>query len=226
MKAVASFFLPLCVLTMLAGCASQTVFLNDYELNESSVKQVQELLENEGFDVQVISLQLPASIDSSTLLSGSRATFGPSVDRLVKALDELGYQNVNTVIVQKGNHWYRGNNIGLYLFDAELTEKPGRNVQGEYKAEDCESMETLTLTKEQKFIITFSDSEPLKGNWAVESMPYINLFRSTPYLNFYYQVELEKQQDFSGEVDVISLHPLGKHAQIQDCVFVKGVRVN
>ncbi|RUO26578.1 hypothetical protein CWE09_07700 [Aliidiomarina minuta] len=222
MKAFAPFF----ILVMLAGCASQKVFLNDHMLNEASVKQVQELLESEGFEVQVISLQPPASIDSSTLLSGSRATFGPSVDRLVKALDELGYQNINTVIVQKGNHWYRGNNIGLYLFDAELTGKPGRNVQGEYRAEDCESMETLTLTRDQEFIITFSDSELLEGNWAVESMPYIHLFSSTPRLNFYYQVEFDRKKDFSWEVDIVRLHPLGNNVYIQDCVFVKGVRVN
>ncbi|RUO25556.1 hypothetical protein CWE09_02140 [Aliidiomarina minuta] len=226
MKTAASFFLPFFILMTAAGCASQKVFLNDYKLNESSVEQVQELLESEGFDVQVISVQPPSSIDSSTLLSGSRAAFGPSVDSLVKALDELGYHNISTTIVQRGNHWYRGDNIGLYLFDADFTEKPGRDVQGEYTAEDCESMETLTLTREQEFIITFADSEPLAGNWAVESMPYIHLFSSTPRLNFYYQVEFERIKDFSWEVDIVRLHPLGNHVQIQDCVLVKGLRVN
>ena len=222
MKAIAPFF----ILIMLSGCASPKVFLNDYKLSESSVQQVQELLESEGFDVQIISVQPPSSIHSSTLLSGSTASFGPSVDRLVNVLDELGYDNINTIIVQQGNHWYRGDNVGLYLFDAEFARKSGRNVQGEYKAEDCESMATLTLTRDQAFIITFADSEPLTGNWAVESMPYVHLFGSTGYLNFYYQVEFEKQNDFSGEVDITRLHPLGNHRQIQDCVFVKGVRVD
>ena len=226
MKAAASLLLPFVILMTVSGCASQKVFLNDYSLNESSVKQVQELLESEGFDVQVISVQPPSAIHSSTLLSGSRAAFGPSVDELVSALDELGYHNISTAIVQQGNHWYRGDNIGLYLFDADFIEKPGRNVQGEYTAEDCESMETLTLTREQEFIITFADSEPLTGNWAVESMPYIHLFSRAPRLNFYYQVEFEREKDFSWEVDIVRLHPLGNHVQIQDCVFVKGVRVD
>lgn len=226
MKSAVSLFVPFFILIMLSGCASQKVFLNDYKLNESSVQQVQELLESEGFDVQVISVQPPSSIHSSTLLSGSTASFGPSVDRLVNALDELGYHNINTTIVQQGNHWYRGDNVGLYLFDAEFTGKTGRNVQGEYKAEDCESMATLTLTRDQAFIITFEDSEPLTGNWAVESMPYIHLFSRAPRLNFYYQVEFEKQKGFSGEVDITKLHPLGNHRQIQDCVFVKWVRVD
>ena len=75
MKATASLFLPFFILMTLAGCASQKVFLNDYKLNESSVKQVQELLESEGFDVQVIWIQPPRAIHSSTLLSGSRAAF-------------------------------------------------------------------------------------------------------------------------------------------------------
>lgn len=222
MKAIVPFL----ILMMMSGCASQKIFLNDYKLNDSSVQQVQALLESEGFDVQVISVQPPSSIHSSTILSGSRAAFGPSVDSLVNALDELGYHNINTTIVQQGNHWYRGDNIGLYLFDADSADKPGRNIQGKYRAEDCESMATLTLTREQEFIITFADSEPLTGNWAVESMPYIHLFGNTGYLNFYYQVEFEKHKDFSGEVDITRLHPLGNHRQIQDCVFVQGVRVD
>lgn len=222
MKAISPFL----ILMMLSGCASQKVFLNDYKLNDSSVQQVQALLESEGFDVQVISVQPPSSIHSSTILSGSRAAFGPSVDRLVNALDELGYHNINTTIVQQGNHWYRGDNIGLYLFDADFADKPGHNVQGKYTAEDCDSMATLTLTRGREFIITFADNQPLTGNWEVESMPYLHLFGSTGYLNFYYRVEFDKQRDFSGEVAIIRLHPLGNHRQIQDCVFVQGFRVD
>ena len=138
MKAIVPFL----ILITASGCASQKVFINDYKLNDSSVQQVQELLESEGFDVQVISVQPPSSIHSLTILSGSKAAFGPSVNRLVNALDELGYHNINTTIVQQGNHWYRGDNIGLYLVDADFADKPGRNVRGKYSAEDCESMET------------------------------------------------------------------------------------
>ncbi|MBA3989376.1 MAG: hypothetical protein C0463_09695 [Idiomarina sp.] len=223
MKATVPFFI---VLT-LSGCASQKVFLNDYKLNDASVEQVQALLEREGFDVQVISVQPPSSIHSSTILSGSSAAFGSSVDRLVNALDELGYHhNINTSIVQQGNHWYRGDNIGLYLFDADFIDKPGRNIHGDYSAEDCESMATLTLTRKQEFTITFEDNEPLTGSWAVESMPYLHLFGNTGYINFYYQIEFATQQDFLGEVNIMRLHPLGNHRQIQDCVFVQGVRAD
>ena len=115
---------------------------------------------------------------------------------------------------------------GLYLVDADFADKPGRNVRGKYSAEDCESMAALSLTREHEFTITFSDNEPLTGNWAVESMPYVHLFGSTGYLNFYYQVEFEKQKDFSGEVDITRLRPLGNHRQIQDCIFVQGIRVD
>lgn len=218
--------LPFLVLMMVSGCASQKVFLNDYTLNDSSVQQVQALLESEGFDVQVISVQPPSSIHSSTLLSGSRATFGPSLDKLINALDALGYHDINTRIVQQGNHWYRGDNVGLYLFDVDFAENPERNLQGVYSAEECESMATLTLTREQTFTITFANSESLIGNWAVDSMPYLHLFGNTGYLNFYYQIEFDTQQDFSGEVRITRLLPLGNHREVQNCVFVQGLRVN
>lgn len=215
---------PFFIVLTLSGCASQKVFLNDYKLNETSVEQIQALLEREGFYVQVISVHPPSSIHSSTILSGSSAAFGPSVDRLVNALDELGYHNINTSIVQQGNHWYRGDNIGLYLFEADFVDRSGRNIHGDYSAEGCESMATLSLTREHEFTITFEDNEPLTGSWAVESMPYLHLFGNNGYINFYYQIEFDTQQDFSGEVNIIRLHPLGNHRQIQDCAFVQGGR--
>lgn len=236
-----------------AGCSSQTVFLNDYNLNDNSVQQVQSLLEHEGFEVQVISLAPPSSMQSSTLLSGSRAAFGPDVERLMTALAEQGYQDINARIVRSGNHWYRGDNFGLYLFDADLIEKPGRNLVGEYisdhsggqSSDDCESIKSLTLTADQTFFITYTDDpsltqrsdssgnnstrparEPLAGQWSADNMPYIHLFGDEPYLNFYYQVEFETRYDFSGQVDVISLLPLGNASQIPHCVLAKGVRVS
>ena len=36
--------------------------------------------------------------------------------------------------------------------------------------------------------------------------------------------EFETQTDFSGKVDIVSLHPLESESQIKDCVFAKGVR--
>ncbi|MCL5051256.1 MAG: hypothetical protein M1473_12165 [Firmicutes bacterium] len=226
MKSALCLFALCLIPLMLVGCASQKVFVNDYKLNESSIQQIQELLEREGFDVQVISVQPPSSIHSWTILSGSSAAFGASVERLVSALDELGYHNINTAIVQQGNHWYRGDNIGLYLFDTDFVEKPGRKNTILYNAKLCEAMATLTLTRDHTFTITFADNEPLTGNWAIESMPYLHLFGNNRYINFYYQVEFDTQHDFSGEVEIIRLLPLGNHRQIQDCVFVQGIRVN
>ncbi|RUO32355.1 hypothetical protein [Aliidiomarina soli] len=218
----------LVTLITVSGCASPTVFLNDYKLNPSSVIEIQHELEKAGLEVTVISIPHPATMDASTIILGSAATLGREVDSVVSLLNGLGYESIGTSIIQRGNHWYRGGNMGLYLVDDRLVNGAVHSVIGTYQADNCELMQTLTLTNDYRFTLTYTDGETLQGQWAIDGMPYINLSKQSPYVNFYYQIESEVTHDFSGRVDITKLRPLESqnYRQIENCGFVQGLRVN
>lgn len=214
----------LSALFFIAGCAVPIVYLNDYELEETSFEKVKTSLEENGFKVKRVSLKPPSNINESAIITGSKATVEQNYIQLMSILASLGYSNTGITFVESGNHWYRGDNIGVYLFDDGVREKPEREIIGEYTADNCDSMTSLILNTDGKFNITYTHGRELSGEWQIISMPYVNLWNKRTGLNFYYQVEIEEQSDFSGTVEVINLVPLDDQVQIRDCVFYRGVR--
>ncbi|RUO59964.1 hypothetical protein [Pseudidiomarina marina] len=214
----------LSALFFIAGCAVPIVYLNDYELEESNFEKVKNALEEKGFKVNRVSLKPPSNIHESTIITGSKATVEQNYNQIMPILASLGYSNTDITFVESGNHWYRGDNIGVYLFDDGVGEKPEREIIGEYSSDNCESMKSLILKADGNFNVAYTFGGELSGEWQIISMPYVNLWNKRTGLNFYYQIEIEEQSDFSGKVDVITLVPLDDQSQIRDCIFYKGIR--
>lgn len=208
----------------IAGCSVPIVYLNDYDLKKSNFKKVKTSLEENGFNVKPISIKPPSNIKESTIIMGPKPTVEQSFHRLVSLLEHLGYSNIGITPVESGNHWYRGDNIGLYLFDDGIRARPVSEIIGEYATDNCESMVSLILSAEGNFNIAYADGNELLGEWLITSMPYLNLRNKRTGLNFYYQINVQEQSDFLGKVDVVTLLPLDDQYQIRDCTFYKGIR--
>lgn len=223
-KIFISLFFNFLAAAFISGCSTSTIYLNDYNLKEHNTEKVRTSLEREGYKVKVISVRPPNTFDTSTVVSGSKAIIKDSFDQFMPILNDLGYDDIEVAYIETGNHWYRDGNIGLYLVDKGYRRKPRDKIAGKYIAESCASMKSLTLYSDSKFSIEYTNSGQLTGVWKINEMPYVNLSKNSTGLNFYYKVEFETQTDFSGKVDIVSLHPLESESQIKDCVFAKGVR--
>jgi|GEM_PF-1401320 len=208
----------------ISGCSAPIIYLNDYDLKKSNFEKVKTSLEESGFNVKPISIKPPSNIKDSTIITGPKPTVKHSFHRLVSLLEDLGYSNIRITSVESGNHWYRGNNIGLYLFDDGIRSSPESEVIGKYATDNCESMVSLILSAEGNFNITYADGNELLGEWLITSMPYLNLRNKRTGLNFYYQINVQEQSDLLGKVDVVTLFPLDDQYQIRDCIFYMGIR--
>ena len=203
-------------LFLMTGCATPTLYLNNYGLAPENVAKIQQRLEQEGHQVQVISAQPPNTIQSSTIVTGANATLTYRFNPLIKTLNGLGYPNVAVAYITSGNHWYRGDNIGLYLFDAGRHVTPEKQFTGAYTTTDCVANYQLKLSSLGSFVLTKEQQLVKRGTWQVTALPYLVFRYDSENIEDFLEASFE---DTDKATQLIHLSPVNSSWVFPDCVF-------
>lgn len=213
------FFSSIIALLCLSACSSPTIYLNDYDLTQDNFRRVKTELEDHGYVVESVSVQPPDTITESTIITGPRPTVLDNFRGLYDILEKLGYPNMAIQAIESGNHWYRGDNIGLYLFDQGARTEHRRMVIGTYTSKACTSQLTMTLNESSTVEITSDEGLRITGNWSIQSMPYIHLTSDTTYLHYYFEIIVAESTRTSAAPGHIRLVPLEGQSKLLNCSF-------
>ena len=224
----------LIVLLALGACSQSTrVHLYGRYLSEAQTNAVQQALSAQGFDVTLNQLAFPSNINHSTLIYGMPMERPQEVDHIRQIAKNVGWQVQDAQSLVKGNHWYSGNAVGLFLLPEGISPNQLTSVYDlsfSYQSQDCADQPELRLTADQRFQIkpvAGAHAEPamLQGRWQVRQLPYLELQPDgDPHWAYYLEIARKQQRDMIGDVQQLTLTPLQTYAVFGQCSFVFGLR--
>jgi len=226
----------LSVLLLLGACSQHTrVHLYGRYLSESQINAVHQALSAQGFEVELNQLAFPANISESTLIYGMPMDRPQEVDHLRQLAKDLGWPIADAQSLVKGNHWYSGNAVGLFLLPEGMSPNQLTSVHDlsfSYQSQHCGDQPQLQLTADQRFHITpvagaAATPAMLQGRWQVRQLPYLELIPDgDPHWSYYLEISRKPQRDMIGEVQQLTLTPLQTYAVFGQCSFVFGIRAS
>lgn len=222
------------VLLALCACSQNTkVHLYGRYLSESQTNDVRQALSAQGFDVTLNQLAFPTNISQSTLIYGMPMDRPQEVDHIKQIAKDLGWQIQDAQSLVKGNHWYSGNAVGLFLLPEGVSPNQLTSVHDlsfSYQSQHCADQPQLRLTADQRFQIipvASSTAKPamLQGRWQVRQLPYLELLPDgDPHWSYYLEISRKQHRDMIGEVQQLTLTPLQTYLVFGQCSFVFGIR--
>ncbi|MCW8194612.1 hypothetical protein F6455_07415 [Proteobacteria bacterium 005FR1] len=212
------------LLAGLTACSSTRVHLFTQGVEPDELIRVQSALEDEGFATELNSLRIPDVLSGPTLLYSPSHDALQEVEALGNLLMSLGY-DVSLEAVARGNHFYTGENIGLYLAPLQ-TNQPGRaTLSGMEFNGDCPSEDAyLTFESAHRFsaeFISWDDSaaketvKRLSGTWyrSGDSV-HLQWEGNAVELSF---IPLHAEREYG---DVTGYRLLNPSDRLSDCDFV------
>ncbi|MEX1222404.1 MAG: hypothetical protein WEA82_09875 [Idiomarina sp.] len=207
------------VILSISGCTSSKVYLNSYALETNDKNRVAKVLESKGFNVEVINLEFPRSVESSAIIVGSNAWLNEDVIEVRDTLVKLGFSSLDVQLITSGNHWYRGGNIGVYLRSKNSDVVTDADLAESYKSLECNTFRELILTENYRFSVVKDDGSVLNGVWSATNYPFLHLENDEPYVDFFYQAEVIAKIEAGKEIKVIRLKPLTTTATLESCIL-------
>lgn len=227
-KMVIKSILTLFIVLLITSCSnSPTIHLNKLYIDENLAQTIKKSLENKGFQVEVNSLAFPDDINSTSIVYSPFVQGSQALDKVMSALEVLGYELTSINPLFASNHWYTKNTLGLFIVPQGVSPNSGRNIVDlahHYKSENCAVAAEMELKANGIFKYKENGKEALKGTWSITGFPYILLEKEVPYLNYYYEVEKVVARDQLGEITITRLKPLNNHNVIKKCKLVNGIR--
>jgi hypothetical protein len=113
-----TLWLLLILITLMSGCATNTIYLHTYDIEQEDIEKIVTSLKEQNFEVEV-SDRIPPMLILGSFIIYSRDSDdnGP----LVKILDAIGEHGYHINLIAKNrvrNHYYtKKTNIGLYLIN-------------------------------------------------------------------------------------------------------------
>lgn len=139
----------------LTACSSTQVHLFAQGVESGELSRVQSALEAEGFATERNSLKVPEVLSGPTLLYSPAHEDLQEVEELGDLLMSLGY-DVSLEPVARGNHFYTGENIGLYLAPLQANQAGRATLSGMEFNGDCPSEDAyLTFESAHRFTAEF-----------------------------------------------------------------------
>jgi hypothetical protein len=222
------------VLLALCACSQNTkVHLYGRYLSASQTNDVRQALSAQGFDVTLNQLAFPTNISQSTLIYGMPMDRPQEVDHIKQIAKVLGWLIQDAQSLVKGNHWYSGNAVGLFLLPEGVSPHQLTSVHDlsfSYQSQQCADQPELRLTADQRFQIipvAGATAEPamLQGRWQVRQLPYLELLPDgDPDWSYYLEISRKQHRDMIGEVQQLTLTPLQTYLVFGQCSFVFGIR--
>lgn len=224
----------LIVLLAFGACSQSTkVHLYGRYLSETQTNAVRQALSAQGFEVTLNQLAFPASISQSTLIYGMPMERPQEVEHIRQIAKDQGWQVQDAQSLVKGNHWYSGNAVGLFLLPEGVSPNQLTSVHDlsfSYQSDNCTDQPQLSLTTDQRFQIkpiAGANAEPamLQGRWQVRQLPYLELLPDgDQHWSYYLEISRKQQRDLIGEVQLLTLTPLQTYPVFGQCSFVFGLR--
>lgn len=216
--------------TLLLACAQPVVHLNHRYLDEQQTNELSAALQAEGFKVELNQHPFPARVSANTLIYSPMLREPATVELLQDVLAARGWRLQDNRLLVESNQWFTGNNLGLFLVPADVQVHGGRSavdLAHNYQAEDCEESYQLRLMPDGRFdFISENPAYPsFSARWRLTGYPYLQLYQSDPYLNFYYRAERSESHDAIGAAAIIRLEPLSTPVRMPGCRMVYGVRL-
>jgi hypothetical protein len=224
----------LVVLLVLGACSQNTkVHLYGRYLSEGQTDAVRQALSAQGFAVSLNQLAFPANISQSTLIYGMPMDRPQEVEQIRQIAKDQGWQVQDAQSLVKGNHWYSGNAVGLFLLPEGISPNQLTSVHDlsfSYQSQHCADQPELRLTADQRFQIipvAGATAKPamLQGRWQVKQLPYLELLPDgDPHWSYYLEISRKQHRDLIGEVQQLTLTPLQTYPVFGQCSFVFGIR--
>ena len=229
-----TFFGQLALLMLLSGC-SQTSEIHLYGryLSEAQTNQLRQALTHEGFKVTVNQLAFPTTISQPTLIYGMPMDRPDEVAQVRQLVQTQGWQLQDAQSLVKGNHWYSGNSMGLFLLPDGVNPNQLSSVHDlsfVYHSQGCDAPANISLTADHRFQIqpvngATTEAALLQGRWQVRQLPYVELIPDgNSQWAYYLELSRQHSQDQLGAVQQILLTPLQTYPIFGRCSFVHGVR--
>jgi hypothetical protein len=235
MHIIKLFALKLALLLVLTGCSqATTVHLYGRYLTEAQTNDISQALTTQGFEVTVNQLAFPQNINQATLIYGMPMDRPQEVDQIKLIAQTQGWPLQDAQSLVKGNHWYSGNAVGLFLLPAGVTPNQLSSVDDlsfTYQSEGCKQQVQLKLTADQRFHIEPETGDMtavnmLQGEWLVRQLPYLELRpEGYPDWSYYLEISRSQTQDNISQVQQLILTPLQTYPIFGSCYFVHGVRL-
>ncbi len=209
------------------GCSTSKVYLNQRFISDKEVKVIQSDLEGNGYSVQLINVDFPASITRSSLIHSPLLTDVNSLEHIKVILEHQGFKQLNIINLTEGNHWYKHNNMGIYLMslDPEYLEKAAQQLPSEFSSKNCRTNYQLVLNDNHRFTLYIENQLIKEGSWEITGWPYVRLYNQDPFFDYFYQVSQKHIQEQLGTVKVTDLTPVNSAITVKDCRLVHGVRL-
>lgn len=180
MKNIILLFVTVSVISACAGVrtdrATEVHFFTQ-GMEDAEVTRVSKALSELGYQIELNSLSVPATVEGPTVVHSPLFINRSRVQELIDRLVKLGYTQINVQLTKKSNHFYTGNNIGLYLkaYSDIVTNESGDNLLQRVYAGQCPNADgELTFGKGGKFSVELyvwdekSDAETkilIDGKW-------------------------------------------------------------
>lgn len=208
----------------LAGCTTTQVHLFTEGVDPRELGRVQSALEAKGFDTELNPLRIPDVLSGPTLLYSSSHDEIEQVESLGNLLLSLGY-DVSLEPMAKGNHFYTGENIGLYLAPPQASQPGQARLSGMEFNGDCPDEDAyLTFESAHRFtaeFIAWDDSAQeeivshLAGTWYREQdSVHLQWDGNAVELSF---MPLHAEREYG---DVTGYRLVNHTGQLSDCDFV------
>ncbi|MCC2616904.1 hypothetical protein LJ739_11695 [Aestuariibacter halophilus] len=218
----------LCLALLMGGCSSSTVVLNARYLSPEMTQQVTQLLQDNGFDVDVNTHAFPQRISDSTLVYSLMLEQQGDVDKLLNLIAALGWSVPSVQPLMNGNHWYKKNTLGVYLVpegrrihrfetQAELAQT--------YQSKDCPSAFQLVLGNNGAFELFRENTVVAGGRWSFRAFPYIELTPQGDEWPDYLHIQRQTIRDKISDVLVVTLAPVEAYPWLPACDFEYGERL-
>ena len=221
-------------LLCLGGCANPTaVHIYGKYFEGDSLQPIKETLQAAGYEVQINSLDVPASVTDNSILYSLTIQNDQAVSEISEIATQAGYKIVSQMPLTRSNHWYTKNSVALILFpdDASATSRfYPQDLIHSYQTAGCETPFELKLSSDGQYQLSGFDwpheqQEYLQGTWHFRQYPYIELRpASGTQWHMYYEIEQATEQDNISQIAFLRLKPIEPYALLQGCFWENGLR--
>ena len=223
------FALLLALATLITGCAqAPKVHVYARYLNDDQIQTLSQQLRDADFQVEVNSHRFPDAIQGSSIVYSPLLRDPNQAERLRQLVEILGWEVDTIQPFSSGNHWFKKNNLGLFLVPDSVTNvgKSARDIASRYKSHECEQRQILELIVDGHYRLTdLSNGELIgEGQWRMRQYPYVELTSSYGYWSHYFVIAESLEQDQVSEINMTTLSPVQRYPDFTSCQFAIGVR--
>lgn len=98
---------------------SYKVHIFSKSIDNERIEYLRDLITSEGHDVFLSKLPVPPEFRRSSIVFPAIIQDMTIVDQLKEVIEIADMGNIDLVYVTQGNHWFKSNNIGVYLVNTE-----------------------------------------------------------------------------------------------------------